>query len=259
ALVAQGRWTDALASYDAMMAGLAGDEVGTRRFGFGTLDWAAALIKTARAEPAVAMVQRIVERRRQFYGEQHYATALARGYLGMALAAQGQRDLALDAFRAALPMLLAKPPTSAEEGQTLRAQRLHLVLDAYIRLLTAIRGTPAETRAQLDATGEAFRLADAARGQTVQKALGAASARVALRDPALAELARREQDTGQALTGLEATLVNALSAPADQQDSQAVTVLRDQIAQLRQTRDGLRQEIERRFPDYAELINPKPA
>jgi CHAT domain-containing protein len=259
ALVAQARWADALASYDAMMAGVAGDEIGTRKFGAGNLEWATALIKTGRLQPALAMIHRQVEYRRRIFGDQHYQTAEARAFLGMALAAQGQREPALQAFRDALPILLAAPAESAEDGPTEKAQRLHLVLDAYIRLLADIRGTPIEAKAQIDAAAEAFRLADAARGRSVQKAMNAASARVTLRDPALADLARREQDSGQALTGLEGTLVNALSAPADQQDARAIDVLRDQIAQLRQTRDGMRQEIARRFPDYAALINPKPA
>ena len=258
ALVAEGRWTDAMASYDAMMAGLAGDEYGTRKFGFGNLDWVTALIKTGRLDPALAMVTRQVERRRQFLGEQHYGTAFARAYLGWVLAAKGQREPALQAFHDALPILLTAPPQTDDEGASAKAQRLHLVLDAYIRLLAEIHGTPVETRAKLDAAAEAFEVADAARGQMVQKALSEASARVILRDPALADLARREQDTGQALAGLEATLVSALEAPADQQDAHAVDVLRDQIAQLRRSRDGLRQDIARRFPDYAALISPKP-
>src|SRR5205085_1526761 len=98
ALVAQERWADALASYDAMMAGLAGDELGTRRHGFGNLDWATALLKTGRIDPAVAMVTRQLEYRRTVFGEQHYGTAMTRAYLGMALAAKGQRDGALKAF-----------------------------------------------------------------------------------------------------------------------------------------------------------------
>src|SRR5258706_3352542 len=175
----------------------------------------------------------------------------------MALAAQGRREPALQAFAAAVPILLGNPQ-AAEDGPTARAHRLHLLLDAYIRLLADVRGTPVETKAQLDAAAEAFRLADAARSQAVQKAVDAASARASLRDPALADLARREQDRGQELTGLEGTLVNALVESADQQDAGLINVLRDQIAQLRQARDALRQEIARRFPSYAELINPKP-
>ncbi|HUA51202.1 MAG TPA: tetratricopeptide repeat protein, partial [Candidatus Sulfotelmatobacter sp.] len=259
ALVAQGRWADAAASFDAMMAGLAGDPIGTRHFGFGNFDWVTALIKTGRFDQALAMANRLLEHRRKFMGEQSYPTAFARGFVGMVLAAQGQREPALRAFRDAIPTLLSKPQQSADDGPTANAQRLRLLLDAYIRLLAEIRGTPVEANARIDAAADAFQAADAARGQTVQKALDEASARVTLRDPALTDLARREQDTGQELAGLESTLADALSAPADQQDAHAIDVLRDQINQLRTSRDGLRQEIARRFPDYAQLVNPKPA
>ena len=258
-LVAQERWSDALAVYQAMMTGLAGDPIGTRRFGFGNFDWATALIRTGHAEPAIAMINRELERRRKFTGEQSYATAFARGFLGMALAAEGKREPALQAFRDSVPTLMSKPPQSADDGPSASTHRLHLVLDAYIRLLAEIRGTPIEANAKIDAAAEAFQAADAARGQTVQKAVDAASARVTLRDPALADLARQEQDRGQELAGLESTLADALSTPADQQDAHAIDVLRDQINQLRTTRDNLRQQIARRFPDYAQLISPKPA
>ena len=259
ALVAQDRWTDAMASYDAMLAGLAGDDAGMRKFGFGDLDWAAALIKAGKPQPAAEMAGRILQRDQQIFGDKHYKVAEARAYLAMAQAATGERERALQGFRDAVPALLEAGPQSAEEAATAKAQRLRLVLDAYIRLLAEIRATPLEQRAQLDSAAEAFRLADTARGQAVQRALSAASARLALRDPTLADLARREQDTGKQIAALEGVLINALSAPADQQDAGAAGALRGQITQLRQTRDGLRKQIERSFPDYAALIDPKPA
>ena len=260
ALLAQDRAREALASFDAMMAGLAaGDEAGRRHFGFGGLDWATVLIKTGELAPALAMTQRQLEVCQRIFGNRHYQTAEARAFFGMALAAQGQRDAALQAFRDALPILLEASPQSADDSRTAKARRLRLVLDAYIRLLAALRGTPLEAAARIDAATEAFQIADAARGQAVQQALVAASARVTLNDPALAALARREQDAGQTSSGLEATLVNALSAPADQQDPSAIDALRGQIQQLRDARAGMRREIAQRFPDYAALISPKPA
>jgi CHAT domain-containing protein len=259
ALVAQDRWADAIASYDAMLAGLAGDQAGAGKFGFGNLDWAAALVKVGRPQPAVEMTTRMLQDDQRIFGTAHYKTAEARAYLAMALAGQGNRDQALQNFRDALPTLLTAAPQSAEEAATAKAQRLRLILDSYIRLLAEIRATPLEAKAQIDAAAEAFRLADTARGQAVQRALAAASARVTVQDPALADLARREQDSGKQIAALEGVLVNALSAPADQQDAGAVAALRDQITRLRQARDALLKEIERRFPDYAELINPKPA
>jgi hypothetical protein len=259
ALVAQGRWTEALASTDQMLRALAGDQAGLRRFGIGDLDWTTALIKSGRGDAAVEMAERILVTRRAIHGEQHYDTAEARAIFGMALASTGARERALAELRAALPVLLAAGDLSLAEGEGIKQRRLHLILDAYIRLLAEIRGTPTEASARIDAAAEAFQLADAARGRSVQKALSAASARAAIPDPALAELARRAQDAAQQLAGLEGTLVNALAAPADQQDAAALAALRGHIEPLRQAHRALLDEIARRFPDYAELVDPKPA
>jgi len=259
ALVAESRWTDALASYDAMLQDLAGDEAGRQRFGFGNSDWAIALIAAGRAPAAVDMAERLLGRERAARGEQHYATAEAHAVLAMALARTGARERALDEFRTALPVLLSAQDNGGETDKSAKAQRLRLILDAYIRLLAEIRATPLEASARIDAAAAAFQLADAARGHAVQKALSAANARSAIRDPALADLARRAQDAAEQVAGLEATLVNALAAPADQQDGAGVAALRGRIDQLRQAHAALVREIETRFPAYAQLVDPKPA
>ena len=259
ALVAQARWKEALDDDTAMMRELGDDPFSQQHFGGGNLDWAMALIETGRGREAIAMTERVRDSRRKMMGESHYATAEARAVRAMAVAAAGDPGAALPEFRGALPTLLSGAPRSAEESTTAKAQRLHWILDGYIRLLVTIRNSPAEAAAGIDATVEAFRLADAARGQGVQRALAAASARATIADPGLADLARREQDAREQLAALEGVLANALSTPADQQDPRAVETLRGSIDQLREARVTLSHEIGQRFPDYAQLINPQPA
>jgi CHAT domain-containing protein len=70
---------------------------------------------------------------------------------------------------------------------------------------------------------------------------------------------RREQDAARQIAALDGLLSNALSLPADQQDAAAKTALPAEIGQLRQARTAIREEIGRRFPDYVNLIEPKPA
>ena len=79
------------------------------------------------------------------------------------------------------------------------------------------------------------------------------------RDPTLADLVRREQDAQKQVSALYGLLANLLSAPTDQRDPRAVQNLRTGIDRLRGARAALMEEIEARFPDYADLINPKPA
>ncbi len=72
----------------------------------------------------------------------------------------------------------------------------------------------------------------------------------------LAELARREQDTQKQIAALYGTLATVLSRDTGEDQAPA---LRRQIDRLRGARAALAEEIARRFPDYAELINPRPA
>jgi CHAT domain-containing protein len=199
-------------------------------------------------------MQRAATVRRQRLGERHYDTAEARGFLAMTLVATGKPSEALTEFRAAVPILLQSSRQADDDDNNAGARdhRLQLILESYMGLL-------ADTEHTQEAAVESFRLADAARGQAVQRALAAASARTTVTDPALADLARREQDAQKQIGALEGLLSNVLGSPPDQQDAGAVQSLRARIDQLRTARATVREEIERRYPDYANLIDPRAA
>ena len=132
------------------------------------------------------------------------------------------------------------------------------VLEAYIGVLIDLIERREQTPG-LDAVAESFRMADIARGGRVQLALSASAARAAISDPQLAELARKEQDAEQRIGALNELLTNMLFAPPDQQVPKIIEDLRKEIGDLREERVRTKAEIEKRFPDYANLLNPKPA
>ena len=102
----------------------------------------------------------------------------------------------------------------------------------------------------VDAAREAFRIANAARGGTVKRALGYSAARAAAKDSDLADLARREQDALQRIGALNGLLSRA---------GKARQRLLDRIALLKASRQAIKTEISARFPGYSRLIDPKPA
>jgi CHAT domain-containing protein len=134
-----------------------------------------------------------------------------------------------------------------------RRERLQDIVEAYIDLLARTRKD-----AGTDMAGETFRLADAVRGQSVQRALAASSARMSVKDPALSELIRKEQDLTMQVNALLGTLNNTLALPASERDQQGVSAINATIERTRAERNGARNEIARRFPSYADLIDPKP-
>jgi CHAT domain-containing protein len=257
ALVLQSHWPDAIAVYEEMRSGLAKDPALLEVLAYGDVNWMLALIKSNRAGEAVKLLEPRLKATSEQLGNDNYQTAERRGFLALALAESGRREQALAEFQEAVKVLLSRGKVSGEEREAspARARRLTWILDGYIKLLYDIRNE----QNGFDAAAEAFRVADAARGQSVQQALAASAARAAAGTPALAELMRREQDVKQQLPVLYATLLRVLNAPADQQLPQVAKQMRARIAELEKEQRALLVELEQRFPTYANLINPQPA
>ena len=257
-LVAQSRWADAIETYEAARQAMANDPGSFERLFAGNLYRALALLRTGRRDEAEAALDAALQRTRARLGGEHYKTAEILGFLAMARAVIGDRAGALEMFDTATGTLLTRTRDSDDEDASLQARdrRLALILGAYMNLLQEIRGTPLEEKAGFDTMAKAFRLAEVARVRSVQRAVSASGARSALTDPDLADLARREQDTQLQITALYGTLATMLSDPG--KNAQAIEV-RATINQLRSARAAINEEIGRRFPDYAELIDPKPS
>ena len=259
ALTAEARWADAVAEMERMQAGLARDAVLLAKLGRGDLNWALALARTGRAGEAIPMLEAMLANARERLGAEHYEVAEIRGFLGLAQVAAGRFEEALRALREVLPALTAgTDSTDGKHHSPARVRRLGLVLDAYLNLLTDARGAVVARSGGLDSIAEAFRIADLARGQSVQRALSSSAARSAATDPALAALVRREQDASRQIGALYDLIANLLSAPPSEQKPETIARLRQDATRLAEERKRLFAEIEKRFPDYANLINPKP-
>lgn len=259
AYMVKGKWQDAQAGFTAVQARFADDkELWNRRFASDP-DVALTAIKSGQIAEGRALAERAVARATQRLGPRHYGTAEAIGIQAMGASAAGEPKVAMELFARSVPTLLQRSRQSQDEttGRAMRDLRRQMILQAYIDTLMTISGTPAEQEAKVNAADEAFRVADIVRGQAVQAALAQSAARATIADPALAELARREQDAQKEIAGLNGILTNLLAAGEGDANPGAVQALRAQIDGLRDERGKLASEIEKRFPDYAELINPK--
>ena len=259
-LVAQERWGHALEQYDTIRAAMAKDMDSYDRLFSGTLYKGLAMLRTGRNDEAVRDLSKALQRTEERLGQKHYRAAEIRGFLAMARLQEGASAEALDEFAAATKILLTRSRESDDESNTFKArdQRLNLILESYMGLLSDIRGTEVEKKAGIEAVSEIFKLAETARSRAIQRALAASGSRAALKDPALAGLARREQDTQKQITALYGTLAAEYTRPLQERNLDRLQGMKIIIDQLRGARAALMEEIERRFPDYAELINPKP-
>lgn len=260
-LVAEEKWEPALFEYEKLRDALSKDAFLSERLAAGDIDWALALMRTGKADSAVAMLGQLLAKSVQNLGEIHYQTAEVRGFYAMALSQKGERERAYREFAKAIAVFVsgASADFDQEAGALGRSRRLRLIIEAYVALLADLHDTPFAKTTGVDLAAEAFRLADVARAQSVQRAVMASAARSAAANPTLAELVRHEQDTRQYIGARYELLNNMLAAPLDQQIPKVIADLKAQIEQARASRPALMKEIETRFPDYANLVNPKPA
>lgn len=255
----QGKWSEALAMYEVRDRGLRSGSEQASRVGSNTIDWAMALLRSGDSAKAVEMLQKLLRSRlaRQF--SDSLDTAHVQGYLGIALLEQGEHSRAFALFREALPSLLthANEAGQGDSAGFVAVHRMQIILEGYLDLLSIQYATGDELLG-LDVASEAFTIADLARNSSVQRAVTASAARAALPDAQLGRLARREQDTSSQIRSLNRTLDRLASNPAADQVQTGMHETRREIDRLLQEHATLKQELAGKYPDYADLVAPKP-
>ncbi|QDF36904.1 CHAT domain-containing protein [Bradyrhizobium symbiodeficiens] len=214
------------------------------------------LYGSGQLDAGIAAAEQLVKKQIARVGENHFDAASARGTLAMGLMRAGRDAEAIREYKAAIPVMMAGANENADDENTTvvaaRSQRLQAIVESYLMLLARAEGT------NKTVGEETFSLADAIRGRSVQQALAASSARAAAKDPALAELVRKEQDLTKQVNAQLGTLNNVLALPAAERDDKGVAQIQASIAALRGQRDKARQEIKQKFPIYADLVSPRP-
>ena len=257
ALAADGKYLPADKVFTEMVEALKGDPEIASRYQSGDLDWAIALVKTGKASQAEAMTTDMLSKAGARMEKNSPRLAMIRAFNASALQVSGQGSLALTEFKQSIPILIDQARNDSENAtSTIRqTQRMTFVLEEYLASLAQ----QAKAEPSSAAAAEAFQIADLARGSGVQRALTSSAARANISDPQLASLARREQDLQQRINTLSELLTGLLSAPSEQQLPAVQTKIRADITGFKSQREEIKKEIERKFPDYAELVEPKPA
>lgn len=216
----------------------------------------AALYASGQVDAGIAAATALVKKQTARTGANSFDTAAAHGTLAIGYVRAGRDADAIREFKIAIPVLMAAARENVDEDDptivAARSARLQRIVESYIGVLA--RGAAKSN----DVAVETFALADAIRGRSVQKALANASARMVAKDAALAEVVRSEQNLGKQISAALGTLNNLLAMPSDQRDEATVRATSAAIDKLRADRKSAQQDIKRRFPTYADLIDPKP-
>jgi CHAT domain-containing protein/tetratricopeptide (TPR) repeat protein len=215
-----------------------------------------ALYEAGQISQGIAAAEEFVRRQTARTSANSYDTASARGTLALGYARAGRDADAIREFKVAIPILMTGMRENSEDDDSTlvaaRDSRLQRIVEAYIGVL-ANGSSPSNNVAV-----QTFSLADAVRGRAVQQSLADSSARATAKDPALAFLVRKDQDLAKQIGAELGTLNNLLALPSDQRGDQSVPAINAEIEKLRADRKATQDEIKRRFPAYADLVDPKP-
>lgn len=259
ALVADGQYQEADKTFNEMMAGVRKDPQLASTFRPEDLDWVLAMQKIGKQAEAQTMAEHMLKRSETQSGKSSPRTALIAAFHAVSLQNQGKLKEAHAAFKEAAPVLVDQTRSDAENdtASIKQQQRTTYLFENYVALLARIaQSDPAQAQA---AAAEAFRVADLAKSSGVQRALTASAARANIKDPLLAQLARKEQDLQRRVNSLSELLTGLLAAPPEQQLPSVQAKIRQDITTFKAERENLKKEIERKYPDYAEMVEPKPA
>ncbi len=176
----------------------------------------------------------------------------------IALYRAGRADLAMNAFHGSMIAYLNNAYT--QNGSTKAGGgegRAEYFRQAYMEFLSSQQGRTAAQNIGVSAGHELFRIATLIPSGKVQKSFMASAARAAAKDPVLAGLVRQAQDLNEQILNAVDFLAFLETATLDQVDPKQLRSIRERIVLLNGAKETLDKETLDRFPDYADLMNPK--
>lgn len=259
ALVADGKYAEANQVFEEMATAIKTDPEMAKSYQFGDLDWVLAMLKTGKSNQAFEMSSAMLKRLELSSDKNSPRVAMVRAFEAASLQTEGKWSEADASYQFSIPILIDQARNDAENDTTSikQQQRMTFLLESYLALLAHVAKSD-PSQASL-AAAKAFQVADIARGSGVQRALTASAARATIKDPQLAGLARQEQDLQRRINTLSELLTGLRSASPDQQLPAVQGKLRADIDTFQSQRESLKKDIEKKFPEYAELVEPKPA
>ncbi len=260
ALASNGNWAEVVREFESLRADMKMNSALFKKLLDDQVYIPIALVRVGRPSEAMQLLESTLAAKVKRLRSGHFQTAESIAALGMAQAASGKKRKALTAFRNSIPVLLdtSRQIDREQSTKTDSARRLAYFLESYIGVLASSWEAATSQSEKLELAAEAFQMADIARSRSVRRALDQSGARAAAGDPELIDLVRREQDARKQISAFYGRLTNVLSSPTDQQDKATLRGLRGRIEELALAQSALAEEIEVRFPEYANLVNPKP-
>jgi len=175
------------------------------------IDAMLALAMTARNKEIMPLIENAYRKSQKVFGENYLQTAELLGIRGIATTKSGELGPAFADLSAAIPVI-TKQMENIES--LINNYRVKIIIESYLDLLARIKGSALEKRLGIDASVEAFQIADVLKDQVVQGSVLASAARMTIEDKDLAELVRSEQDVKLQINAYQNLMLDMFSRPS---------------------------------------------
>jgi CHAT domain-containing protein/tetratricopeptide (TPR) repeat protein len=222
---------------------------------------ATALDSLGRHDEARVLLERALQLRRAGLGDEHPDVMISLLNLGSNALDRGDWQLAYDTLATAGRQWRSRQGVMAGRLQNTETQatgELEQIRGAFLGLAVAaerLRGGSTNAQGLIAA---AFEAVQDSSGSVAASALARAGARAAARSPRLAAVVRERQDLAEQFAARDRQLFTELGKLNPARDQARIDQLRASQATLTSRSAALDVTIGREFPDYADLITPKP-
>jgi len=195
----------------------------------------------------------------RFWGETHPLTADSLNGLARVTRARGDASSALSYARkttAALRRTISLQSGSASEAGRVMTSRQNKFFQDHIGILAFASAQGTEDAKSL--AREAFEVGQWAHQSSAAAALEKTTLRFAAGTGALADLVRESQDLSAYWRGRNSALTTARAQPKGKADMRAIELIRKELTDTETRLSEVTRRLEREFPNYAELVQPKP-
>ena len=186
------------------------------------------------------------------FGENHYFTAYTRGMYAIALWRNGDPIGARTQFDQAIQNITSPDALTGDFNEDVfRRKGKKYIFQNYIDLLATTADKDPKDAAII------FQMADHLNSSTVQQALSDAAVRSGINVPGLSDVIRKEQDAKNEAATLMSYITSQGSEGDKRRNPQVVEQMQKRMRELEGLRKEYKAQIQKGFPEYFQLIQPK--
>lgn len=201
---------------------------------------------------AIQLLEESLQWSKSNLGATHHQTALTQGLLASALAGQSQVSLARSHFEQSIQHVTSPEALTGDMTETAYLRKVKkYVLQNYAKFLATTANSNSQDAETL------FKIADQLNSSSVQQALSEAAVRSGVTLPGLADIIRNEQDAKNEIATLTSYIRGQDTAEGQKQTPQVIAQMRTRLKELEALRKDYKTQIQKGFPEYFQLIQPK--